>query len=213
MAATLTPYPPHHPQSATRITPAAALANISSYLALSETVPHLHPDAQLNPESIKFSTTGGPSGGLVLHNLRRVEKGLNGELLAPDEDELNDMFGNSTGDDANLDALAADSEAALNAPARRKGGLKKKSAYDDVETVDPETWAASQVILEGEVGERDPAGGVQEGYAEDYDDDAMDIDGADGARLSARDKAARKEEKKRRQKLEKKEKDAKRSNK
>lgn len=200
MAATLTPYPPHQPQSTRRITPADALAHISQYLTASETNPHLHPDAQLDPREIKFSTTGGPSGGLVLHNLRRVEKGLNGEVLAPEPDELEDMFRVPGGDDS---TFPAGGEVDGGARLPRKGGLKRKSAYDTADLQDPVEYAQSQTALVGEVGERDTAGGQ----------DVMDIDMDEGAAMSQRDKEARKEEKKRRRKAEQREKEMQKANK
>ncbi|KAF1354857.1 hypothetical protein BDV97DRAFT_91794 [Delphinella strobiligena] len=187
MATTLSPHPPHHPQSTTRISPTHALTNITAFLGATETNPHLHPDAQLDPREIKFSTTGGPGGGLVLHNLRRVEKGLSGEVLAPEQEELDGIFG----------------EGERGETPRRKGGLKRTSAYDD-EVLDPVEYALSQeVLVGGGDGDVDLAGGE----AMDVDVDAEEM----GAGLTSRDKAARKEEKKRRKKAEQKEREQQRA--
>lgn len=130
----------------------------------------------------------------MLHNLRRVEKGLNGEVLAPERDELAEIFGLPEGDDGRLDGV-------IDGTPRRKGGLKRKSAFDSAEVQDPVEYALSQEVLVGEVGDRDMGHG-----------DAMDIDGEDmTAGLSSRDKAARKEEKKRRKKAEQKEREQQRA--
>lgn len=202
MATSLTPYPSHTHHRALKTPPNTALQALSAFLSASESTPYLHPDAQLTPAEIKFSTTGGPSGGLVLHNLRRVHKGLDGEVLAPEKDELNDIFGlPDGGDDARVDAAVG---------ASRKGALKRKSVYDGVDVVDPVEYARSQVVLEGEVGDRDQADGEAEEY---YDADAMEVDDGDGAGMTEREKKARKEEKKKRQKAEKKDREVKRANK
>lgn len=74
-------YPPiYHHGSPRRISPADALAQISTYLALSTTNPYLHPDAHITPQGPQFSSSAG-AGGIVLNLLRRVEKGLQGERL------------------------------------------------------------------------------------------------------------------------------------
>lgn len=221
MAANTTPYPPSHPRSSTSLTPSAALENLSTYLTASQTHAHLHPDSVLDPAAIKFSATGGPSGGLVLHHLRRVQQGLQGEVLAPEKGELEALFGGASaaaaGDDTALDGLVSETARGLNANggAKRKGVLKKTSsaAAADFETgaLDPVEYARNQEVLVGEVGDRDPA----DGYAA-YDD-AMDVDGyADdgaGASMGAKDKEARKEEKKRRRQMEKREKETKKATK
>ncbi|KAF2863515.1 hypothetical protein K470DRAFT_206963, partial [Piedraia hortae CBS 480.64] len=54
---------------------------LSSFLQATATKPYLHPDAMLNASGITFSATSGSEGGLEIHHLKRIEKGLNGEIL------------------------------------------------------------------------------------------------------------------------------------
>ena len=123
-----------------------------------------------------------------MHHLRRIEKGLNGEILAPEAD---DIFGPPEGDDTRLD------EAAAEYGGKKRGGLKK-SAEDEGE--DPLAYALAQEVLEGDVGDRD------ESHAFNMDADAMDLDDA-APGMSKADKEARKEAKKNRRKAEKKDKE------
>ncbi|KAH7355870.1 hypothetical protein BKA66DRAFT_515869 [Pyrenochaeta sp. MPI-SDFR-AT-0127] len=57
---------------------------LESYLKNSERHPHLHPDALITPTGVTFSSHGGPTGGVVMHNLRRVAAGLQGQYLEPE---------------------------------------------------------------------------------------------------------------------------------
>jgi hypothetical protein len=75
--------PPTRVLSTTAVTDDQAHDLLSSYLALTESKPHLHPDADLFTDGPHFSTHG-PQGGIILHLLRRVEAGLRGEILAPE---------------------------------------------------------------------------------------------------------------------------------
>ena len=62
----------------------------------------MHPDALVTPTDINFSSHGGPTGNVVMHNLRRVAAGLRGEYLAPEKtpepdengEDVADGFGN-----------------------------------------------------------------------------------------------------------------------
>jgi hypothetical protein len=56
---------------------------LDTYLTNSESHPHLHPDALITPTGVTFSSHGGPTGSVVMHNLRRVAAGLRGEYLEP----------------------------------------------------------------------------------------------------------------------------------
>jgi hypothetical protein len=73
-------YPPIYtlqpPQS---IPPSLALTYIQNYLTSTLTQPHLHPSSQLTERGPTASLSSNSAGGLVLHNLRRVEAGLRGE--------------------------------------------------------------------------------------------------------------------------------------
>ncbi|OBW67833.1 MAG: Uncharacterized protein AUREO_021070 [Aureobasidium pullulans] len=188
--ASTTPYPPSRSHPSTRISSEDALSSLSTFIASSESTPWLHPDARITPDEIKYSTNGGPQGGIIMHHLRRIEKGLNGEILAPEPD---DIFGLPEGDDANLDTLSAGYQTSLDG-GLKKGALKK---FED-EGEDPETYARNQDILEGDVGERD----TSHAFAS-YDADAMDVDDdayAGTGGLSKAEREARKEAKKNKKK-------------
>lgn len=123
-----------------------------------------------------------------MHHLRRIEKGLNGEILAPEPDDIFDL---PEGDDANLDNLAG-YQSTLD------GGLKKGALKRfEEEGEDPEVYARNQEVLEGEVGDRDTS------HAQaSYDADAMDVDDEAyaGVGLSKAEREARKEAKKEKKK-------------
>ncbi|KAG9728485.1 hypothetical protein KCU75_g19630, partial [Aureobasidium melanogenum] len=196
--ASTTPYPPHRSHPSTRISPEDALASLSKFIAASESTPWLHPDARITPDEIKYSSNGGPQGGIIMHHLRRIEKGLNGEILAPEPDDIFDL---PEGDDTNLDSLTAGYQSTLDG-GLKKGALKK---FED-EGEDPETYARNQDILEGEVGDRD----TSHAHAS-IDADAMDVDDEAyaGVGLSKAEKEARKEAKKNKKKAAAREKAAK----
>ena len=75
---------PHRHISSQSISIQEASAILDKYLANSQTHPHLHPDALITPSGTSFSAQGGPTGGVVLHNLRRVAAGLRGDYLEPE---------------------------------------------------------------------------------------------------------------------------------
>lgn len=84
--------PPHRTHGVQPVSPAQALTLLSRFLSAAETQPWLHPDALLSERGPQFS--GAASGGLIMHNLRRVEAGLRGERMGADisfeeEDGLN----------------------------------------------------------------------------------------------------------------------------
>lgn len=56
---------------------------LDRYLQNSLAHSHLHPDALITPTGTNFSALGS-SGGVVMHNLRRVAAGLKGEHLEPE---------------------------------------------------------------------------------------------------------------------------------
>lgn len=76
--------PPHRLISSTPISTADASTMLQTYITNSEAHPHLHPDALITPTGVTFSSHGGPTGGVVMHNLRRVAAGLRGEYLEPE---------------------------------------------------------------------------------------------------------------------------------
>jgi hypothetical protein len=91
--------PPHRTISSKSVTAADASSILDRYLKNSTKHPHLHPDAQITQNGVvQFSSFGGPQGGVVLHNLRRVVAGLHGEYLEPEgTPEPEDGAGESTG--------------------------------------------------------------------------------------------------------------------
>jgi hypothetical protein len=106
-----------------------ARSYISNYLASSEAKPYLHPDCFLGVNGIEFSTHGS-SGGVILHLLRRVERGLAGEILEP-EPEF----------DPNSEEAVFDSQD----PAQ--GGKKRKRGAIEEEQLnweDPDLYALEQ---------------------------------------------------------------------
>jgi hypothetical protein len=163
MAASRTVYPPmQHPTGPQRLTPQTAQSQLSTFLAQTATKPHLHPDALLSSTGIQFSANSGPTGGLALHHLSRIEAGLRGENLVQEtQEELEAVFGEEMraagtlrGDDRRADA------------AIEKTKSKKSSSQDRVrEWEDGAEFAQNQEILEGEVGERGGAEVVQQGGA------------------------------------------------
>lgn len=76
--------PPHRLIASKPISTAAASSMLQTYITHSEAHPHLHPDALITPTGVTFSSHGGPSGGVVMHNLRRIAAGLRGEYLEPE---------------------------------------------------------------------------------------------------------------------------------
>lgn len=131
----------------------------------------------------------------MLHNLRRIQQGLAGEVLAADPD---DLFALPVGDDAKLDE---------GIQGRRKGGLKRKVVEEqEGEWQDLQQYQLQQEELIGEVGER----GAEDGEVMDVDGEGEgEGDGVNAGErgLSKRDKEARKDEKKKRRKAERREKE------
>ena len=170
-------YPPYRAHSSHQLSIEAAQSLLSTYLTESESSPHLHPDALLSTAGVQFSTHGGPMGGLVLHNLRRVEAGLRGERLAPDPEPESD--------DRVLDGLV-ESEAKLQ-------GKSWKRKLNDVEEgwQDLEEFQREQGGVEvGEIGDRS-------NFVEDGDAEPPVL--ATGSARKKVDKEARKKAKKERE--------------
>jgi hypothetical protein len=86
---TTTSYPPIVSQPPRPISPSEALSQIQNYLTLSLTNPSLHPSAQLTERGPIADLSSSSAGGLVLHNLRRIEAGLRGERWGDKEGEGN----------------------------------------------------------------------------------------------------------------------------
>ncbi|KAF2015902.1 hypothetical protein BU24DRAFT_187484 [Aaosphaeria arxii CBS 175.79] len=76
--------PPYRHVSSNPIGNEDAAEMLATFIKNSEIHPHLHPDALITPTGVQFGSHGGPSGGVVMHNLRRVAAGLRGEHLEPE---------------------------------------------------------------------------------------------------------------------------------
>ena len=79
--ATFACFPPTTTLSNTRIPPSAALAHLSDYLVRSKEDVSLLPNTQLT-ESGPAVGSSSTHGGVLIHNLKRVQAGLKGEYLA-----------------------------------------------------------------------------------------------------------------------------------
>ncbi|KAK7536728.1 hypothetical protein IWX49DRAFT_255431 [Phyllosticta citricarpa] len=80
-------YPPQFVLANKPISTEEAQQALANYLQESELEPRMHPDALLSTAGVQFAAAGGPQGGIILHNLRRVDAGLQGEVLKPDDPE------------------------------------------------------------------------------------------------------------------------------
>lgn len=152
----------NHPTPPQRLSPTTAQTTLSAFLAQTRTKAHLHPDALLSSTGIQFSANSGPTGGLALHHLQRIEAGLRGENLVQEtQEELEAVFGEEMraagtlrGDDRRVDAVI------------EKSSSKRGRSQERVrEWEDGAEFAAQQEVLEGEVGDRAGADVVQQGGA------------------------------------------------
>lgn len=117
-----TAYPPvvHHDHLTRTLDPATAQSQLASFLEKTSTQPHLHPDSLLSTTGITYSAHSGPSGGLAIHHLRRIEAGLRGEeLVVETEEELKHLTGEEEGDDEDLNKSIARSEKKLHKKRKR----------------------------------------------------------------------------------------------
>lgn len=174
-------YPPmrSHPHLTKRLTPAEAQQRLAAFLKRTETQPHLHPDAQLSANGIRFAAQSGPKGGLALHHLRRIEAGLRGEnLVAETAEELAQEFGGEElpeGDDSRLD------DAIEGKKAKRKredigawaeesseaafGANQEEDEGRSADWEDKDEYELRQRGVTGEVGEREGAPAVRQNGA------------------------------------------------
>jgi hypothetical protein len=180
-------HPPHRIHASTPLSLSAAHTLLSTYLALSETSPHLHPDGLLTTAGAQFATSAGPLGGVVLHNLRRVEAGLRGEHLEPEAEEQEDAVAEQ-----------------LDAGKKLEGGAGEKRKVEAAEEgwQDIEEWQREQGPVVGEIGER--SNFVAEGVEEPVVVEHKVVGGKGSGKV---DKAARKKAKKERAEKEKREKE------
>lgn len=144
-------YPPiQHPTGPVVLDPTAAQTQLAAFLSQTRSKAHLHPDALLSSTGIQFSANSGPTGGLALHHLQRIEAGLRGENLVQEtQEELEAVFGEEMraagtlrGDDRRVDATI------------ERVSKRSKSQERVREWEDGAEFAQQQDITEGEVGDR-----------------------------------------------------------
>jgi hypothetical protein len=155
-------YPPmQHPTGPQVLDPTSAQTELSAFLSQTRKNAYLHPDALLSSTGIQFSANSGPTGGLALHHLQRIEAGLHGENLVQEtQEELEAVFGEEMraagtlrGDDKRVDATI-------------ERVSKRSKSQDRVrEWEDGAEYAQNQEVTEGEVGDREDAHVVQQGGA------------------------------------------------
>lgn len=150
---------------------------LSAYTARSQSHAHMHPDAQLSRSSISFGTHG-PAGGVTLSQVRKLARGLAGERVTPEPEELPE------GNDQMLDAKGQHGK-------KRKADMTTESEWED-----PEAWAEKQGGVEiGEVGERSNFVAEVEEVPEVEELDEAEAEKLEAAKSS--DKVVDKEEKRR----------------
>ncbi|TKA27741.1 hypothetical protein B0A50_04842 [Salinomyces thailandicus] len=160
-------HPPYYPHPALTqtLTPTQARTHLAAFLAQTPSKPYLHPDAQLSTSGIAFSAQAGPSGGLALHHLGRIEKGLGGECLVAETDEELGMFGGAVelpeGDDARVDGVIEGKGLG-----RRERGVEAVGRWAEQSAVegeweDGEAFALQQRDMAGEIGDRGADGEVR----------------------------------------------------
>lgn len=149
-------YPPLRKHASTHIRPSRALSLLSAYLAASTQDASLHPNAILAESGPKAgalsSSTGGHSagvvgrGGLVLHNLRRVEAGLRGEYLGAEGGfTLQGVKEGEEDEESGVrDVGAREGNAAAVAAGGLGGGLEGEDEWQDREEFERE-----QVVVGG----------------------------------------------------------------
>lgn len=122
---------PAHP-----LTPAHALAEIETYLDAATDAPHLHPDCRFNERGPTLE--GRAAGGLILHQLGRVAKGLKGERLVAEE----------------VDAVVnGTEETATGADGEQGGGMERVMGSIEEGGYEGMREHGEARVIEGEVGE------------------------------------------------------------
>jgi len=178
MAARLVCPPPFVNFTSTRISPATALSRIQAYLEESKLKEYLHPDCLFDDEG----PHANKAGGITLHQLRRVEKGLQGIELQPepevDPESALDLVeeehgtarptndGHSAGVEASQEVgVSDDSRLDHIIAARRAKAQIAEDAGEDVDMINGEVTESYQQqlfdqgegVLEGEIDNRNPA--------------------------------------------------------
>lgn len=208
--------PPYRHLLTTPISHTHASTILDLYITNSESHAHLHPDALIKHSKVVFSAHGGPSGGVVMHNLRRVAAGLRGEYLEPEATpEPEETATTGQGVEASA-AVGKAKDAKVQRPKKSMQPTGTKMTFDEEEPsieesanqgwMDKETYELEEGAVDevGEVGERSnfvaSGGAVPEVKASE--------EGAGNKRKAAQDKEARKKAKKERTKEFKKKREA-----
>ncbi|GAM83449.1 hypothetical protein ANO11243_014370 [Dothideomycetidae sp. 11243] len=228
-------YPSVHTHRTAPISPASARRKLDRYLKASETHAHHHPDAVLTPGGVTFSAASGPRGNLTMSNLRRIVQGLNGEDLAPTDEELAQLEfrgapkGERVWEGRGLEGIGNSKDRGL----ARRSALKKSGEADEAEErrrrdelnagdetegwMDMEEFERTRDMREGEVDEMAGATVLAQGGDVAPPEIATTADaGEDGSagvkrKLTETEKEQRKAEKKMRNKAAQKEKEKRRS--
>ncbi|KAI4160514.1 MAG: hypothetical protein L6R39_000220 [Caloplaca ligustica] len=135
-------HPPIHHHSSECISPSQAQQLLAGFLEETTMDPSLHPNAILTEDG---PVNRSSSMGLVLHNLKRVEAGLRGELLAAD---LSFKRFDGEGLTTLTNGAATDGQAE---------GERSKADREDNQQADwqdKEEYEREQAVEQGEVGSR-----------------------------------------------------------
>ena len=196
MASNFNSFPPHKLISSRNVRYEEALDLITRYLDAADVDISLQPNAILTTEGPEPAAQGGGSG-LILHNLKRVQAGLQGENLGADlsfanfgGEGLPDLFATKMGDSRLSKRLIR--------PSLVEHTTETEIAQTDWQ--DKAQYEREQESEEGDLGERTqviPA-------------DATGVPSRGQAPAPTQDKGARKEKKKERLKQERREREARR---
>ncbi|KAF2166599.1 hypothetical protein M409DRAFT_54930 [Zasmidium cellare ATCC 36951] len=138
-------FPPvvEHDELDKELTSEDASVSLADFLECSREAPWMHPDAWLSTDGVRHGPKSGPSGGWVIHHLRRIEAGLRGEsLVAETKEELVERYGEDfvknappgvadkvlRGDDTRVDAVIEESQTKIEDEKTRKKREKKERA-------------------------------------------------------------------------------------
>ncbi|RFU34610.1 hypothetical protein B7463_g1693, partial [Scytalidium lignicola] len=178
-------FPPLKSRPSIPISQDAALKHLQSYLEKAKTSEYLLPNARLEESGVDV---GSRNSGLVFHNLQRVEAGLRGEWLAPSLD-LDDVKVAGVEDNTNT----------------AEGEQMEVEGWQDLEE-----YQREQSIEEGE---QNAQGVVAVDLDSDLQDStslphAQELNSTARAAMTAKDKEARRLEKKARHKEKQRQKEA-----
>lgn len=159
---------PHRLVSSQSITLEKAASILEKYLTNSEVHSHLHPDALITPSGTTFGAQGGSTGGVILHNLRRVAAGLKGDYLEPEPtpepegEGQNALVGADNSLDqpnrAKTDGTAAEDWQDMSEFEREEGAIEVGEVGDRSNFVQQEEIEPGHLSGEGKKRKKDDAG-------------------------------------------------------